>query len=49
MSRGTSPTEKTLDYTSYPAKKEAGDVEKTRLESSSTAVQNPPNGETSVW
>ncbi|KAJ5491845.1 hypothetical protein N7453_009942 [Penicillium expansum] len=48
MSRGTSPTEKTLDYTSYPAKKEAGDVEKTRLESSSTAVQNPPNGETSL-
>lgn len=49
MSRGVSPTEQTPDYTSYPAKKEAGTVKQTRLESPSAAAQTPPNGETSVW
>ncbi|KAF7519540.1 hypothetical protein PCG10_009945 [Penicillium crustosum] len=48
MSRGISPTEKTPDYTSHPAKKEVGTVEQTRLESPSTAAQSPPNGETSL-
>lgn len=47
ISRGAS--EQTPDYTSYPAKKEAGTVEQTRLESPSTAAQPPSNGETSVW
>lgn len=49
MSRGTPPKEHTPDYPTYPANKEAGIVENTRLESPSTAVQNFPNRETSVW
>lgn len=49
ISRGSSPAEQGSDYTSYPTKKEAGAIEQTRLESLSTAAQNHPNGETSVW
>ncbi|KAJ5869410.1 hypothetical protein N7455_004351 [Penicillium solitum] len=44
MSRGVSPTEQTPDYTSYPAKKEAGTVKQTRLESPSAAAQPPQTG-----
>ncbi|KAJ5807440.1 hypothetical protein N7447_010896 [Penicillium robsamsonii] len=44
---GTLSTEQIPDHSSYPPKKE-GTVEETRLESPPTAVQNFPNGETSL-
>lgn len=49
MSHATPPREHIPDYTSYPAKKEAGAAEHSRLETPSTAAQNLPNKETSVW
>ncbi|KAJ5951838.1 uncharacterized protein N7479_010251 [Penicillium vulpinum] len=45
---GTLSTEQIPDHTSYPAKKETGTVEETRLGSPSTAAQNFPSGETSL-
>ncbi|OQE80211.1 hypothetical protein PENNAL_c0047G10553 [Penicillium nalgiovense] len=48
MSHATPPREHIPDYTSYPAKKEAGAAEHSRLETPSTAAQNLPNKETSL-
>ncbi|OQE44133.1 hypothetical protein PENCOP_c002G02566 [Penicillium coprophilum] len=45
---GPLPAERIPDHPSYPPKKEAGTVEKTRLESPPTAAQNFSNRETSL-
>ncbi|KAJ6147480.1 hypothetical protein N7497_009462 [Penicillium chrysogenum] len=48
MSHATPPRDHILDYTSCPAKKEAGAAEQSRLETPSTAAQNFSNKETSL-
>ncbi|CAG8902952.1 unnamed protein product [Penicillium egyptiacum] len=49
MSHVIPPAEHIPDYSSYPAKKEAGAVEQSRLESAPIAAPNFPSRETSVW